>query len=172
MNPVRAYDYLLKARGRLFDWIRPLTQEQYTLEFPFGHHTLRATMLEIAGAEWIYARRLAEEPVPPRAEWPVGEQRQPAFADLETFWTEQAERTRAVLAGVSDWDRPVEYRVRQPEKTIVVRATLGDIATQLCFHEVHHRAQAMAMLRQLGVAAQNLDYSVFMFHRREEPAGS
>lgn len=172
MNPVRAYDYLLAARGRLFDWVRPLTQEQYTREFPFGHHTLRATLLEIAGGEWIYARRLAGEPVPPRAEWPVGAQQLPTFADLEAFWAEQAPRTRAVLAAVPDWDQPVEYRVRQPEKTIVVRATRGDIATQLCFHEVHHRAQAMAMLRQLGVAAQNLDFSGFMFHRREEPASS
>jgi len=34
-------------------------------------------------------------------------------------------------------------------------------------HEVHHRAQAMAMLRQLGVAAQNLDYGVFAFKERE-----
>jgi uncharacterized damage-inducible protein DinB len=48
--------------------------------------------------------------------------------------------------------------------------TPADVATQLCFHEVHHRAQAMAMLRQLGVEAQNLDYNAFMYGRREEPA--
>src|SRR3989304_1766799 len=71
MNPVRAYDYLMLARAKLFDWIRPLSQERYTQEFPFGLHTLRATMVEIAGGEWIYARRLRGESIPPEAEWPI-----------------------------------------------------------------------------------------------------
>ena len=46
-----------------------------------------------------------------------------------------------------------------------VGATAGGIAGQLLFHEVHHRAQVMAMLRQAGVAAENLDYSVLMWER-------
>ncbi|MGQ0549944.1 MAG: DinB family protein [Armatimonadota bacterium] len=40
----------------------------------------------------------------------------------------------------------------------------------MLLHEVHHRAQAMAMLRQLGVEAQNLDYIQFVRRVREEPA--
>jgi uncharacterized damage-inducible protein DinB len=46
-----------------------------------------------------------------------------------------------------------------------VRATAGGIAGQMLFHEVHHRAQVMAMLRQVGVAAENLDYSVLIWDR-------
>ena len=46
-----------------------------------------------------------------------------------------------------------------------IRTTAGGIAGQLMFHEVHHRAQVMAMLRQVGVAAENLDYSVLQFER-------
>ena len=46
-----------------------------------------------------------------------------------------------------------------------MRATAGGVASQLLFHEVHHRAQVMAMLRQVGVAAENLDYGVLMFER-------
>ena len=170
MNPVRAYDYLTLARAKLFDWIRPLSQAQYTQEFPIGLHTLRATMVEIAGGEWIYTRRLQGEVVPPKEDWPIREERQPAFADLERAWREQAPQTRALLASIQDWDRPIEYRVKQPDKTIVVSATTGDVATQLCFHEIHHRAQAMAILRQLGVPAENVDYSLLMYRRREEPA--
>ena len=170
MNPVRAYDYLMLARAKLFDWIRPLSQERYTQEFPFGLHTLRATMVEIAGGEWVYARRLRGEPVPPEEERPIREERLPTFADLEPVWQAQAQRTHALLAAIRDWDQPIEYRVGRPDKTIVVSVTVGDIATQLCFHEIHHRAQAMAMLRQLGIAAQNLDFSVFMFHRTDLPA--
>jgi len=50
---------------------------------------------------------------------------------------------------------------------VIVRATAGGIATQLLLHEVHHRAQVMAMLRQLGIPAQNLDYSILKFERVE-----
>jgi uncharacterized damage-inducible protein DinB len=55
-------------------------------------------------------------------------------------------------------------------KTQRVSATAGDLVTQLLFHEVHHRAQAMAMLRLQGIEAQNLDYSGLMFKRTEVPA--
>ena len=170
MNFVRAHDYLTKARARLFDWVRPLSQEQYTREFPFALHTLQATMVEMAVAEWLYTRRLQRESDPPRDQRPISVKRQPTFSDLEAAWTAQAPETRRTLAAITDWETPFEYRVSQPDKTIVITATPADVATQLCFHEVHHRAQAMAMLRQLGVEAQNLDYSVLMYGRREEPA--
>ncbi len=171
MNFVRTYDYLTQARAKLFDWVRPLTQEQYTQEFPFAHRTLQATMLEMATAEWLYGRRLIGESVPPREQWPFSKDRQPTFAHLEQAWAAQAPETRRILSEISDWNAAVEYRATRADRTVVVvNATTGDIATQMCLHEVHHRAQAMAMLRQLGVAAQNLDYSLFMFRRREEPA--
>ncbi|MBI3975237.1 MAG: DinB family protein [Armatimonadetes bacterium] len=172
MDFVRVYDYLTQARGKLFDWVRPLSQEQYTQEFPFAHRTLQATMIEMASAEWLYARRLRDPGTAPgpREQWPISAQRQPTFPELEAAWAEQMPQTRRTLAEITDWETPVEYRVPQPAKTIIITASRGDIASQLCFHEVHHRAQAMAMLRQLGVAAQNLDYSLFMYRRREEPA--
>ncbi len=170
MNFIRTYDYLAQSRAKLFDWIRPLRQDQYTQEFPFGLHSVRATMIEIAGVEWLYVRRLSDpkQAVPPREEWPISEHRQPTFKDLESAWAEQAARSRDVIAKIRDWDAAVEYTTPQSGKRVVVSATKGDIATQLCLHEVHHRAQAMAMLRQLGAPAENLDYSILMFRRREE----
>jgi uncharacterized damage-inducible protein DinB len=170
MNFVRAYEYLTKARAKLFDWIRPLSQEQYTHEFPFAHHTLQAAMVEMARAEWLYATRLQRETVPPREQWPISVQRQPTFPELEVAWSAQAPVTARTLAEITDWDTPFEYSVSERGKKIIITVTPADVATQLCFHEVHHRAQAMAMLRQLGVEAQNLDYSIFMYGRREEPA--
>lgn len=171
MNFVRVYDILTQARQKLFDWIRPLNQEEYTRQFPFGKNTLRATMIEVAMVEWLYARRLQQPKTAllPRDQWPISEQRQPTFRDLESVWTEQAQRTRGVLAGITDWDTVIEYR-RAPQagKVILVRATKSDVATQMCLHEVHHRAQVMAMLRQIGVAAQDLDYGAFAFQEQEE----
>ncbi len=56
---VHVYDVLTQARSKLFDWIRPLSQDQYTQEFPISWHTLRATLVEIARGEWRWATILA-----------------------------------------------------------------------------------------------------------------
>ena len=169
MDFVSVHDALTQARARLFDWIRPLTQEQYTRQFPFGLHTLRRTMVEIAIVEWLYATRLREETVPPQGDWPISEERQPTFRDLETVWMEQTPKVRTTLAQITDWDKEIERRVTDGGKTRILIVTRGEAATQLLMHEVHHRAQAMAMLRQLGVEAQNLDYIQFVRRVREEP---
>lgn len=172
MNFVRVYDVLAQAREKLFGWTRPLSQTQYTQPFPFGLRTLRATMIEIALVEHFYGKRLREEPLPASDDYPISETRQPTFADLERAWTALAQETRATLAGIKDWDRTVTRRIEQQDKIIVSTATKADVATQLLLHEVHHRAQAMAMLRQLGVEAQNLDYMAFAAKREEFPKGA
>ena len=174
MEFVHVYDVLTQARQRLFDWVRPLSQEQYTQRFPVGPGTLRATLVEIAKVELLNTMRLREEPLPPASTplpetFPISETRQPTFAELEKAWTAQAKETRATLAGTKDWTRAVSRRFEQGDKLVISTASKADIATQMLMHEVHHRAQAMAMLRQLGVEAQNLDYISFAARREEYP---
>lgn len=168
MRPVRAYEGLAAARKRLFDWVRPLSQEQYTRAFPFGMGSIRSTLIEIAGAEWGYGRRLQGQIAPPRDQRPINETKHSTFADLEPVWVEQATATHTLLSSIPDWDRTIEAPARIGEKKMRVSGTLGDFVTQMLFHEVHHRAQVMAMLRQLGVKAENLDYGSFMLTWREE----
>ncbi len=161
----RIYDVHTQARQKLFDRIRPLSQEEYTREFPFAHRTLRATMLEIAMTEWWLATRLREEPMPRPFVWeelPINERAHPTFADLERAWAELVPQTRATLAGLTDLDQVIETRMYGRKRMRTLRARRGDVATQLLLHEVHHRAQAMAMLRHLGVGAQDLDFIYFV----------
>lgn len=167
---LRVYDIHTRAREKLFAWIRPLSQEQYTREFPFAHRTLRATMHEIATTEWWLATRLREEPMPRPWSWddlPIN--RYSTFAELERAWMEQAPQTRATLAGLTDLEKMVETRMYGRSRVRILTARRGDIATQLLLHEVHHRAQAMTMLRHLGVEAQDLDYIYFLQEERVEP---
>ena len=56
---------------------------------------------------------------------------------------------------------------REDHKRVEVSATKGDIFTQLVTHEVHHRAQALNILRQLGVKLEDVGYSATMYTRRE-----
>lgn len=170
-TPAEIYEYLVKARQKLLDWVRPLTLEQYTQEFPFGKKTIRDTLVEIPLAEWNYGTRLIGESIPPRDQHPIVRYYQTAFAPLEDAWDELAERTRGILRDERDWARVIEYVARPANRPpIRIRATAGGLATQLIVHEVHHRAQVMAMLRQLSIAAQDLDYSILMFQREELPA--
>lgn len=172
MEYVHVYDVLTKARERLFDWVRPLSQEQYTQRFPFGMGTIRATLNEIARVELLYSMRLREEPVPPPPlsdSFPISEARQPAFADLEKAWTAQARETHATLARTADWTKTVTRRIEQGNMVVITTASKDEIAVQMLMHEVHHRAQVMAMLRQLGVEAQDLDYIGFVVRREEYP---
>lgn len=171
LNPAHLYEYLVKAREKLVDWVRPLTFEQYTNAFPFGLKTLRDTLVEIPMAEWTYVHRLLGEDVPLWDDRPFARFYKTDFAPLERAWREQAEETRGTLREISNWARPVEYVARSSdEPPVKIRTTTGGIAAQLLFHEIHHRAQAMAMLRQLGIAAQDLDYSFLMYEWTEVPA--
>ena len=170
MDFLNAYDYLRDARAKLFEWVRPLSQEQYTQKFSSGHGTLRGTLIHMATAEWAYTRRLKGDVsvLPQPADRPINETRVSTFADLERVWTDLAGQTRAALAGVSDWNTPLEYQAPIPGGgNVLFTVSPGEFALQLCFHEIHHRAQAMTMLRQLGVKAESIDYSVLKFKRRQ-----
>jgi uncharacterized damage-inducible protein DinB len=166
LDPVHVYDVQTQARGRLFEWVRPLTQAQYIRPFPFGLATVRATLIEIARSEHYLLLRLREQPIPPFDEtYPITEARQPRFADLVSMWEPQMCEVRATFEGITDWARPVTCELRWPDRIVSLTATKADIATQLLLHDVHHRAQAMAILRQLGVPAQDLDYIGFVQRR-------
>ncbi len=170
MQPHLMYDYLTKARARLFDWIRPLSKEQYEREFPYALKTIHATLVHTAAAEWAYGRRVRGLPVT-IGEAPFTAEKMKSFGEVEPGWGRLAGETRKWLEATRDWDTPLEYRIVPPNAPAVrIRTTKGGVASQLLFHEVHHRSQVMSMLKQLGVQAQNLDYSVLIFEREQEPA--
>jgi len=169
-SPAEIYEYLFMARQKLLEWVRPLSLEQYTKEFPFGRKTVRDTLVEIPLAEWNYGSRLIGESIPPREQHPIVKYYQTEFAPLEGAWRELADRTRGILREERNWARAVEYITRPANQPAIRnRTTAGGVATQMIVHEVHHRAQVMAMLRQLGIPAQNLDYSILMVDRTELP---
>lgn len=173
-HPVHLYEYLVIARGKLLDFVRPLPLAQYAQEFPFAHKSIRATLVHIANAEWTYNRRLRGELLPAAAERPFARFAESEFGPLETAWGTQVAETRRTLDEITDWSRPLEWVARPAGaaaapggKSLRVRTTAGGLAAQLLFHEIHHRAQVMTMLRHLGMAAQIFDYSALMFERGE-----
>ena len=168
MEPLKTYDYLTLTRQRVFEMVRPLSAEQHAREFPIGRDTIVRTLTHIMISEWYYVQRILGRDVPPDEQWPIQEESPPPFTALETAWIEQADHTRAALTAVRDWSVDLEYRVTEDDgRPVIVTASAADIFTQLVLHEVHHRAQAMNMLRHLDVTAEDLDFNTFMYVRRE-----
>jgi len=163
MDPLRIYDYLTLSRGHLFDWVRPLSDDQYRREFPIGLSSLARTLTHVMLCEGMYVARLEGRHVPPYSEWPIQDEQPPPFAVVESTWTDQAAHTRSVLAAVDDWNREIQYQTLPdlgPQRTITT--TPANLVTQIAFHEVHHRAQALNMLRHLGVATTDVDFNTLM----------
>ena len=172
MEPLRIHDYLTIARQKIFDCTRPLNAEQYAQEFPIGLGTLARTLTHIMICEWAYVQRIQGRDFPPYEEWPIQDEKPPPFTVLEPTWIEQAKDTRTALRAVGDWSKELEYRVTRDDRPMIVTASLADLFTQLVLHEVHHRAQAMNMLRRLGVPVQDLDFNALMYKRRDVVGGA
>jgi uncharacterized damage-inducible protein DinB len=90
-------------------------------------------------------------------------ERFPTFAAIETAWKALEPSTREWLKDQPNWQRRIEITSRIRGRPMRVVYTPEKVALQMCYHEVHHRAQIMAMLRQMGVAAQNLDFSLHAY---------
>ena len=170
MDPHRIYDYLTLARARVFDRVATLSEAQHKQAFPIGLGNLNATLTHTMMAEWFYIRRIGRLPVPAYKEWSHRYEEPPAFGVIRAFWDEQAAETRRVMREVREWDAPIQYLAMlddgEPGPARTVTGTASDIFTQLATHEVHHRAQVMGMLRQLGAPVEDLDFSALMYARR------
>jgi len=163
----RVFDYLAGARRRLLGWVRDLHAERpaaYVQAFPFGLGSIRATLLHVAAAEWAYVERLAGRDFP-LSDAPFTVERLPELEPFVRAWDAQAAKTGTALRALGDPARPVEFISRAGPAPMRARATAGEIVLHMALHEVHHRAQVMAMLRQCGVRAENIDYSFLAFTR-------
>jgi uncharacterized damage-inducible protein DinB len=164
---VHFFDYLVLARARLLDWIGAQAEELHTRAYPFGLGSIRATLIHVADIEWGYVQRLTGRDYT-HEESPFSAERVPALPRFRAAWHAQEPVTRRALRDLGDPSRPIEYVSRNFTPPRRTRTTAGGIAGQLLFHEVHHRAQVMTMLRMAGVPAQDLDYSRLVWERTPE----
>ncbi|HLE77714.1 MAG TPA: DinB family protein [bacterium] len=158
-HPAQQYEYLVEARSRVLERVRALPHARFTQRFPFGHGSIRATVVHIADTEWWYTSMLRGVPAPEERS-PFRHFSRTGLPPLEAAWRDLAVWTARALKEETDWDRPVEDWWTTKRWKRGVKTTAGGVATQLLFHEIHHRAQVMAMLRPLGAPLQGLDYSL------------
>ena len=129
------------ANDRLLEVCASLRDEQLDREFAMGRGTLRKTLTHIAGAIGRWGDLLA------------GRELRPMLDDQ----TLQMDRLRAFFEEVTtDFERSARAHAHDE---VVSRElggqsygfTRGGVLTHVMTHGMHHRAQCLNMLRQLGV---------------------
>lgn len=169
MSPLKMYDYLTMARERLFAAVRPLSSGEFTKSFEVGLGRIDRTLMHIMLCEDRYVQRMQKRDVPPYAVVEAQEDNPPPFGEIEQRWRTQAAATRRVIEAMRDWDAAFDFKPATPpgEPAMIYTVSPMDIFIQLVLHEVHHRAQVMAMLRQLGKPIKDdLDFNALMYKRR------
>src|ERR1700722_13448888 len=120
-----------------------LTDEQFQQKFEMGWGSLHDTTTHILGAMQSWTSTLAEKERGPRLE-EDGQRRKPA--DLQKL----LDSTAAALAAEAH-RKPVSDLVSRVRDGKTFEFTRAAVLTHVATHSMHHRAQCLNMLRQLGV---------------------
>lgn len=149
------------ANDRILAKLIDLPDEALDRKFEMGPGSLRETMRHVYGADRIWYERIggpnsASKPLPKDIN---------STAQLIDAAHQLDDARSGWLAGLSEEAvrQPIDYKNMMGEP---YTNKLCDILLHVCTHGIHHRAQVMAMLRQLGQPLINLDY---IFMRIERP---
>ncbi|MHC4415908.1 MAG: DinB family protein [Planctomycetota bacterium] len=133
----------------LLERCRGLTETQFTRVFEIGPGSLHDTLLHIVGAMWRWTDRISG-----RADRPfVEKDRRLTPDEIINLLDTTSSELETVMKQVVDGDRldeNMEVVIRGQQRSFVF--TRGTAIVHVLTHGVHHRAQALNMLRRLGVS--------------------
>lgn len=159
------FRYNAWALERLLTIAADLSDEQRDRPFDIGRGTLRTTLQHIYGAErvWFVRWQTARaDEFPHSSAISVPDALWRAFRDLASARNE-------TIASLDECRAHQQVRFEDPPGRTHTR-DLRDILLHVCNHGAHHRAQALNMLRRLGIEPPWLDYLAYFRARSpEEP---
>ncbi len=153
-NPIRTlFNYSDRANDQLIEASSGLNDDQLDRAIQMGRGSLRKTLLHIWAGEHVWLLRWKGQADTP---WPDEETATPVVEiarDLHQTWKDRNEFLESTIDG--NLCRSMRYL---DSVAGYFTATLGDMILQGLVHSIHHRAQAVNMLRQLGVEPPEVDY--------------
>lgn len=148
----------------VLDAAAPLTDAQLDQPFDMGVGSLRRTLPHLLGGESVWLCRWRGER---DTRWP--DEREPARVEVirERFACTWRDR-EVFLRGLTqaDYARRIVYRDSYGN---LYSAVLQEMILQGLVHSMHHRAQAVNMIRRVGGSAPQMD---FMYLVREPAPAS
>src|SRR6185312_3919508 len=162
------FDYTEWANELTLNAAAELSDEDLRRDFKISHSSIFATLLHMAGAEWIWLERWQGRSPAAREAWSLWTT--DSCADLEVLnqrWRELIER-RAQL--ISQLDEPglaaeLPFKLLSGDPNSL---RLVDQMQHVANHATLHRGQVVGMIRQLGIAPPSTDLLFYL--RRDIPA--
>ena len=162
------FDYTEWANELALKAAAELSDEDLRRDFKISHSSIFATLLHMAGAEWIWLERWHGRSPAGKEAWSLWTT--DSCADLKVLtkrWDEVIER-RAQL--ISELDEPrlaaeLSFKLLSGDPNTL---RLVDQMQHVVNHATLHRGQVVGMIRQLGIAPPATDLLFYL--RREIPA--
>ncbi len=151
------YNYNQWANKRILDAASGLTDDLFTTPGQFPHGGLRGTLVHALFAEWIWRTRWLGESPKTR----LKPEDFPTFESLHQRWlTEEAELMKFVEQVTEEQlNSPFQYSSTEGVK---YENILWQAMTHVVNHGTQHRAEAAAMLTDLGRSPGDLDMILFL----------
>lgn len=148
-------EYTDWSNDRLLATAAEMSDEQLDRDMQIGVGGMRRTLLHIYNGEYVWLQRWkggehAETKWPSEAE-PV------TIRDLTTRFAANRRERDAFLNTLSAGILAAQQRYRDSKGSPFL-ATLGDELVQAIMHSKHHQAQAVNIIRRLGLGLVELDY--------------
>ena len=136
-----------------------LTTDQIRQSFDIGQGSLWKTLTHLFGAEYVWLDALLgnDDPVAPgdaAGKLPgnqQGEDPMTTLRELQEHWTDLDVRWENYLTNLNEEKLAVEIGKVSSNTRVRSVVRCGDIVLHICTHAQYTTAQAMNMLRQLGV---------------------
>jgi uncharacterized damage-inducible protein DinB len=152
------YDYNYWAHARILQAALQVTPEQFAAPNTSSYGSLRGTLVHALFAETIWRRRLQGESMP--AGLPVeADFRTPA--DLQKACAANEAEMRAYLQSLSDADLQAVVKY-QNTKGVAFQNVTWNILLHVLNHGTQHRAEAAAMLTDLGHSPGDIDMILYL----------
>lgn len=154
IQPLRPiFDYGDRANEQIIAASRELSNDKLDQGFDMGRGTLRKTLIHILAGEHVWLLRWKGQADAP---W-LNEDATIAVADIARDLRQTSVDRTAFLESTDDGDLKKTMRYLDTVAGYFT-ATLGDMIVQGLVHSIHHRAQAVNMLRRVGVDPPEVDY--------------
>ncbi len=158
------FNYGAWANACVWDTAADLNDAQMDRAFEMGEGSLRKTLTHVYGAERAWFERCE---VPDVLTLPRSRDTH-TLADIRDASQRLGDLRNSWLDALTDGELTREIAYARDSNTY--KHALSDVLLHVCNHGIHHRAQALNMLRRLGKEVQMLDLIVMRIQQKDQPA--
>ena len=158
------YDYNDWADARLLAACAKVSLEQYATSKPYGHGSLRATMVHILDNIWqqrITLQGYYKEPLADETAYDATELHEDAFptlAMLRERWTIEQQEMRAYLDTLTE--ETLNSTIRYVIPGAIRERVVWHILIDLIIHATQHRSEAAMLLTSYGQSPGDFDFTM------------